>query len=252
MKNTMMRIASILMVVALLTACVISGTFAKYVTSTSAEDTARVAKWGIVITKTGDGLFKDKYETDETGNDAYTGTYTVEAQVAEGAEEADNVVAPGTTNADDPLTFSISGTPEVAVRVVYTFADGFKEVKLPQGEYRDYTVSDPDAKFTLSEDYYPVVFTLKEGTGDNATTIATGKLADIITAVEAAAAEYAPGTEFNTSFTLTWEWDFDDNGAGTNDKADTLLGNIAAGVATVEGAVTEINFNIAITVTQID
>ena len=58
MKNKMMRIASVLLVAALITTCAISGTFAKYVTKVSGEDTARVAKWGILLGMEGDDLFQ--------------------------------------------------------------------------------------------------------------------------------------------------------------------------------------------------
>ena len=45
-KNVMMRVAAMLLVCVLASTCGISGTFAKYVTSTSSQDAARVAKWG--------------------------------------------------------------------------------------------------------------------------------------------------------------------------------------------------------------
>ena len=45
-KNRMMRLASVLLVLCLLTASVISGTFAKYTTTNTASDEARVAYWG--------------------------------------------------------------------------------------------------------------------------------------------------------------------------------------------------------------
>lgn len=45
-KNVMMRIAALLMVCVLATTCGISGTFAKYVTSSTMNDAARVAYWG--------------------------------------------------------------------------------------------------------------------------------------------------------------------------------------------------------------
>ena len=60
MKNKMMRAASILLVAVLLSTCAISGTFAKYVTTASGTDTARVAKWGVVITANGN-LFNKTY-----------------------------------------------------------------------------------------------------------------------------------------------------------------------------------------------
>lgn len=45
-KNIFLRIASGMAVAALLSTCVVSTTFAKYTTSTKAEDSARVAYWG--------------------------------------------------------------------------------------------------------------------------------------------------------------------------------------------------------------
>ena len=45
-KNKMMRLASALLVAVLLSTCAISGTFAKYVTSSTGTDKARVAYWG--------------------------------------------------------------------------------------------------------------------------------------------------------------------------------------------------------------
>ena len=65
-KNKMMRAASALMVAVLLTTCTISGTFAKYVTTASGNDTARVAKWGVQIDMAG---FSD------VDNDLFAKTY---------------------------------------------------------------------------------------------------------------------------------------------------------------------------------
>jgi hypothetical protein len=45
--NKIMRIASVLLVAVLLSTCVISGTFAKYVASANVTDTVSVAKWDI-------------------------------------------------------------------------------------------------------------------------------------------------------------------------------------------------------------
>ena len=50
-KNRMMRLASVLLVCVLLTTSVISGTFAKYVTSVESTDEARVANWGFTATR---------------------------------------------------------------------------------------------------------------------------------------------------------------------------------------------------------
>lgn len=167
-KNKMLRIASILLVVTLLSTCVISGTFAKYVTKAEGEDHARVAKWGVVVSIEGNE-FADKYAA------------TDEAYLEDGGEYAvvsangDQVVAPGTSakEAELAMTASVKGTPEVAAR--YTLeGKGIKDVVLPKGTYTDYThlVKAADGTygytdtFTLAKDYAPVKWNLViEGKG---------------------------------------------------------------------------------------
>ena len=103
-KNVMLKIASVLMIAVLLTTCAISSTFAKYVTVGEASSSqARVAKWGVEVTTDITGLFLDKYDT-TAGNEVFK---------AEGTF----LVAPGTTNYVD-LNSSVSGTPEVSVKVM--------------------------------------------------------------------------------------------------------------------------------------
>ena len=63
-KNKMMRNTAALGVAVLLTASVLSGTLAKYTTSVTGKDEARVAKFGVVITESG-AMFADEYETDD-------------------------------------------------------------------------------------------------------------------------------------------------------------------------------------------
>jgi hypothetical protein len=48
-KNRMMRIAAFLLVAALLSICVVSGTYAKYTSEITGTDTARVAKWDVQV-----------------------------------------------------------------------------------------------------------------------------------------------------------------------------------------------------------
>lgn len=48
-KNIMMRLSAVLLVAVLLTTCVISGTWAKYTKTGAADETARVAAFGVNI-----------------------------------------------------------------------------------------------------------------------------------------------------------------------------------------------------------
>lgn len=123
-KNKMMRLASWLLVLTLLTTCIISGTFAKYVTSDEAEDTARVAKWGVTTTISG-ALFGEHYfSNNDTSQDQISTTYTgsvdsINENITNAITQAEGtegkIVAPGTKS--ENMIINISGTPEVAGEV---------------------------------------------------------------------------------------------------------------------------------------
>ena len=157
-KNKMMRIASILMVVTLLSTCAISGTFAKYVTKVSGEDQARVAKWGILLELTAGDVFDKTYPAHDEDTDL---ELTVEAD--------EKVVAPGTSSkdVDGSIKGKATGKPEVATRYALSVAE-FEDIILPAGTYTDYTeaVKGADGKyaytktFTLEKDYTPVKWDL--------------------------------------------------------------------------------------------
>ncbi|MBQ2827239.1 MAG: hypothetical protein IJF13_08440 [Clostridia bacterium] len=228
-KNKVMRVASALLVAVLLSTCAISGTFAKYVTTASGTDTARVAKWGVDIRIVSGSGFSNEYETHDGD---YDGALSVKS--------VDNakVVAPGTSSedVDGDVEFTISGSPEVAVKVDIAF-DAKSEIKLAAGDYLDYTTAnDKNDTFTLNEEYYPVKFTL---TKDGTPVVTKGTLSDVETALNGDAKSYPPNTTLDAVYALTWEWAFDGN-----DKADTYLGN--------EATLQSLAYDLSITVTQID
>ena len=205
-KNKMMRLASLLLVCVLLTTSVISGTFAKYTTSDTAEDSARVAHWGITFTNNEGNMFVANYESDTTG-------YTADTVIADA-----DVVAPG-TDSEDLTDLVVNGTPEVAVRVTY------------------------DATLTLenwnaaSGEYCPIIFTVEGETygikayiGDTVVNHECADVAALIKAVEeaieACAKDYPANVAINNGTdapTVAWSWPYSTSTA--NDKNDTDLGN---------------------------
>lgn len=233
-KNTMMRVASTLLVAVLLTSCVISGTFAKYVTSATGSDSARVAEFGVRITANGE-TFTDTYQGIEAG---WTSKNTVDG-------EGDDVVAPGTSG--DMVKMTLTGSPEVAVRVTY-----------------EATVFDLDG-WTLYDgttEYCPIVFTINGttyGTNDTDATNKSATVADlenaIITVIAGYSKEYAPNTALTgvgpDALAISWAWAID-----VNDTNDTVLGDKAAGIAedgsSMIPAPATITITIKTTVTQID
>lgn len=259
-KNKMMRLASAMMVMTLMTTSVISGTFAKYVTSDEGSDTARVAKFGVTVTKDG-YLFSDSYlnEPTEYDEDETGAAITVQAD-----SEGTNVVAPGTESTDAGLTFAITGTPEVDVELSIEVSDYADDIFLKDVDgLPNMTTTADDDTLELSEDYYPVKYTLWQKTSDddafnpvegaedvNLSVLAT-KLAGL--SVERYDANTDLAKEVGT-LKITWKWDFE-----VNDAADTLLGNLAANEDEVDdllpdGAEYGLNTGLTVTVkvTQLD
>lgn len=223
-KNVMMRLASGLLVAVLLTTCAISGTFAKYVTTGSGFDTARVAKWGVTIEAAADALtgkadiFDAAYAKDDD-------TYSLTGVSVQATE---NVVAPGTKR-DNVVAIAVSGTPEVAVRVSYentvvNFGDNWK---------------------VGSEYYCPIVVKINSTEIDGATFGTIEAFEDAVkAAIVACKADYAPNADLDAvsdDVVIGWYWPF--STSTENDKKDTALGD--AFNATI-------NIKVDATVTQID
>lgn len=267
-KNKMMRLASAMMVTTLMTTSVISGTFAKYVTSDDANDVARVAKFGVTVTAAG-SLFADTYKlgTNTPGEDGEdVATLSVDS------DNGDNVVAPGTKNVEG-LTFTVNGKPEVdvAVALEVTNKDGsvtenedLEEIFLAKKSgLPDMTTGNDEDVFENTADYYPIVYIVTcTGTAADTQTFTTLKaMADWLETTFTK--EYDANTDLSTvigAINITWNWDFDNSGAGTYDKQDTLLGDIAAGTTLVPTTTLNVgtdynlttDLGIKVTVTQID
>lgn len=264
-KNRMMRLASALLILTLLTTCMISGTFAKYTTQATGEDTARVAKWGVTVNVTSD-LFADAYKDTSVEYNGITATVKASA-------ENQNIVAPGTTGTG--LGVTSGGAPEVSYEM---------KIKL------DNTAKMPSLKYTPKDAtdasiYEPVKFSVL-----NDTTLIKGDmtLADLITLFDGTNVIYkydvgtkkyyvdsdgdgiidTTGLNACPNIQIKWEWAFETGTDGTTkafgDKLDTILGELASSTtefnnlpATI-GSVDTINSNInanltwTVTATQID
>ncbi len=237
-KNKMMRTASGLLVATLLTTSIISGTFAKYTTTASGSDTARVAKWGVTITANGN-MFASEYDTKDTDIKTIIAKSVV-SNTTSGTTK-DNVLAPGTegnlTNA------TISGTPEVAVNVNYE----------PTLTLTGWTLEN-------NTEYCPIVFKVNDTTygltgvkDSNGRTVTneSNNISELITAVQNAikadSKNYAPNTDLSEDsvkkVNVSWEWAFE----GNDDANDTYLGDQAA-----KGNAATISLTVVTTVTQID
>ena len=201
-KNRMMRLAAFLLVCVLLTTSVISGTYAKYVSTTTDSDSARVAKWGF-------GTASIAFE------DLFAASYD---NVAAGSDEL-AIIAPGTAG---EVTFAFVATgdaPEVAYKITVD-TDG-------SGIHTNIE-NNPNIVWQLDANGY--------GTWDEM----LGDIAALSQArVEANALPTNFGK--NATHTIYWKWIFDENATNketntaNNDTMDTNMGN---GAVTTEQAVT--------------
>jgi hypothetical protein len=272
----------------------VSGTFAKYVVQDSATDSARVAKFGVVLKSSGN-LFSDTYKVSTAGTNSADGNTpgknTDELKAAsltvvsssvtgtdgktthDGIKGSDKVVAPGTKNTEG-LTFSVTGTPEVAVKL--TFEASGSDIWLGAGTYPNMTngntfndtYEDTDT-FTAST-YYPIKYTLQQSTNggsswsnvDGCTGVTLKTIVDKLNGVYDGenGTVYDANTDLATkvgTYKLTWEWDYENQysadlglterqtasntvAKGAYDDDDTFMGDLAADKASVSGVVTTI------------
>lgn len=233
-KNVLMRSAGLLLVLVLVTSCFVGSTFAKYTVGDKGTATARVAKFGVAVTASGD-MFAKTYATDDQSAGA----------IANSVASTENVVAPGTKK-EGFVAATITGTPEVAVRVSY---------KLDAADLVIDGWNLADGSF-----YCPLVFRIKAADGGNTVISGTGftkvneMKAALVNAVAAYTKDYAPGTDLSDqnadTLTISWEWPFEtgaDAEKPANNVKDTYLGDQAAA-----GNAAKIQLTLATTVTQID
>lgn len=221
-KNKLFIIGLVTVFVALLSLTLVSSTFAKYVTTDTGTDTARVAKWGVSITAAGNDAFSKEYKTDDT---SVTG---IVSSVISSTE--DNVIAPGTNGKFAAVT--VTGKPEVAVKIE-----------------RKAEVTLSNWVINTDEFYCPIVITVKLGeTSTNFTQGAdTNSDAALKAAIENAinkTINVGPNTDLSTeisSLEISWSWAF---GEGATDVKDTALGNLKTAPT--------ITVKVVTTVTQID
>ena len=231
-KNRTMRVAALLLALTLNTSCFVGGTFAKYTTSTTGGDSARVAYWG--------------FDQDATTTiDMFDGAY--DNNNVKSSNE-DNVIAPGTSKT---TTFAFGYTPKgetvnalkagaiAAPEVAYTFT-------VDAAITGDYDALDANPNFK---------WTLQKGTE---TAVQYDTVANLIAAVKALSGEadgsmdYEAGklpTAFTSAdevYTIGWAWTFETTGDGmaTQDATDTAMGNAQD--------LDDVTFAITITATQKD
>lgn len=212
-KIKSMRAAVGIVVAALLTTCLIGGTFAKYTSGSSFEDGARVAYWGFE----GEG---------EQELDLFRSSYTH----VESADEA-NVIAPGTSGSAD-FSFAFVGGSIEAPEVDYTF--GITVTESCSADIK----ANPNIQFKLDDNAYgswdDMIADIKALSGDESGTknYVAGTLPE----------EFATGAETHT---ISWQWLFTDTPeTNAQNAVDTAMGN--------KTSADSCSLKVSVTATQID
>ena len=237
------RAVGVLLVLVLATSCFVGGTFAKYTTSGSGSDSARVAKFGVNVTADSGKMFSTTYEKHADDTFTVTGNTVV-------SQNADKLVAPGTSG--QMANFNITGKPEVAVRVQF---------KVDEFKLENWTLDDGTV-------YCPIVFTVNGSNyridpADQSAAALTNFENEVKRAINDTVYDYAPGTDIaqelaktdgsgnKYNLNISWKWPFESGSdQATNvqyDAKDTKLGDAAA-----NGNPGKISLKITATVTQID
>lgn len=228
-KNAMLKIAAILMVAVLLTTCAISSTFAKYVTTGTASDaeTARVAKWGVTITSSADGIFAKAFENgsadEEDGNDVASTAAT------------DNLLAPGTAKSGT-ISATLEGTPEVAFKFETVATVSFTGWTVDGSFYCPLVVEVGDVEYKSGDAY-------NDAEGNEKHIDSAANFAECIKlAIEAAGTQEFPAAttidsvETAIEIPIAWSWAFSTDAEG--DGKDTKLAAVDA-TNTISIAVTQ-------------
>ena len=223
---SVIRLFVLMLALTISTMCLSMGTVAKYATSDSVQDAARVAKFGVEIIAADDSTFKTEYSSADN-------SITVKSSNGE------KIVAPGTSD-EGGLAFSIRGTPEVATIIDISLTAN-KDIFLKMKKN--------------GEDFYyrPIQFTL---TKDDVV-LAQGDLAAIVEAFNnySATSRREAYSSLSSDFKLTWRWDYSES--PVIDSWDTQLGDLASGIIPTgyvngENYSVDIEYAITISVYQVD
>ncbi len=215
-KHNMMRVASALAVVTLLSTSVISGTLAKYTSTASGTSVAAtVAKWSFKVGVGG---------TDVTATNDITGTNTFDFDLfgsikdAGGtADETDvtgkRVIAPGTSG---QITLALKNDSQVNTKYNIEFS-------------------------AVNDGNIPLKYAIAQGTN---TSYSALDWKDSVQDLNEQNKALNVGESNTTSYTVYWKWDYEvdtDGSTKTRDDSDTMLGVGAqtdAATATITATVT--------------
>jgi len=264
-KNKVLRTASLALVLTLITTCLSAYTLAKYTTSLSGTDTARVARFDFGSTintydENGNAIMTNAaLATTAAAINVFSTSYDSAASLGTASTTTvktsgtDKIIAPGVFGS---FQYGFTGTSEVSIRISFDITETQTAAnKVPM-------LYEYDGKY-YSNQYTPNnhYLVLANDGSSIATINVAGNLAALATAVSDSIGIMDAGTDLSTATALTaakttvkWYWPFEEwtaasggtlitgTGVGT-DAYDTALGLLGSDT---------VKLDIAATATQVD
>lgn len=213
----------------------------KYVSKDEGSGTATIAKWGYEVKVDTTDLFDKEYKKADESWATVNGEGEVVVKAA--TDNESNVIAPGTKGS---MTISVTGNAEVAAKLAYNFG----ESAVPSYKISVQKAGEPEK--TLTYTYSPVVLTLQKYSDNTFGTPSEDPVVTGLDKIEEKLSEqtYAPGSEVNLYYQITWEWAFTKEGdlkpneegedafTLTYDTLDTIIG-----IYSNQGNTGDVNYN---------
>lgn len=247
-KNRTMRTASVLCACALITSCFVGGTMAKYTSTASGSDTARAAKWSILVngkdiaTAENQQMDFDLFGTvaGDTGvhNNYIDGELDNDADVMDiDANTGDTIIAPGTAG---QFNLEITNMSEVTADITIELAETQNTGNIPIL----YSFGDADSWHT-----YDDLVALVDSTynGDWGSMLAALSNLGDMTALDRV--QPAETVSIPVYWTWAYETEYDVEG---EDYAQSDASDTAIGVAQASGTLQNVTITATVTATQVD
>lgn len=214
-KNKMMRTASGLLVATLLSTSIIAGTFAKYTSSASGSDSARVAKWEVTYQNTATGSQEVSLTGSPTNLSVTLFDYTDGNVAVKGAQNDTKVIAPGT---EGSFSFKVTSKSEVAAKTSVTLTE-------------------------TNDSKIPIEYGLKPTDGDVTTWVKADDNGKINLTMDKTFPASAASSNVTETYTVCWRWAFTGDESinytsNQTNSTDTTLGIKGTDTVTVNLAIT--------------
>ncbi len=115
-KNRIFRVSALLLVLCFISTVMISGTFAKYTSEYSGQDTALIAKWDLDVTDGSHDFAISPDDPAEAELDLFSHAYNENIIATDGTQ---NIIAPGVSG---DFILSVTNNSDVAAKVEFAFS----------------------------------------------------------------------------------------------------------------------------------